>query len=100
MNKKKKKKKSLMMALPTTPKKGGGSSTDVDNKETEELMTPGRRTHSETGYCSHVGDRNNEPIDVMRGRGIVTSMTLRAKAEGIKRVAGVDVHHHRRQVQV
>ena len=40
-----------VMALPTTPKKGGGSSTDVDNKETEELMTPrSLETHRETGY--------------------------------------------------
>jgi len=77
-----------VMALPMTPKKGGGPSTDVDKKDTEELMTP-RSLSKRIGKPDikvMLATGNNEPIDVMRGRGIVTSMTLRAKAEGIKRV--------------
>ena len=73
------------MALPMTPKKGG---SDVDKKDTEELMTP-RSLSKRIGKPDikvMLATGNNEPIDVMRGRGIVTSMTLRAKAEGIKRV--------------
>ena len=74
-----------VMALPMTPKKGG---SDVDKKDTEELMTP-RSLSKRIGKPDikvMLATGNNEPIDVMRGRGIVTSMTLRAKAEGIKRV--------------
>jgi hypothetical protein len=75
------------MTLPMTPKKGSLMSADVE-KDAEELMTP-RSLSKRIGKPDikvMLATGNNEPIDVMRGRGIVTSMTLRAKAEGIKRV--------------
>ena len=89
-NEKKKKSKNEeedAMTLPMTPKKGSLMSADVE-KDAEELMTP-RSFSKRIGKPDikvMLATGNNEPIDVMRGRGIVTSMTLRAKAEGIKRV--------------
>lgn len=89
-NEKKKKSKNEeedAMTLPMTPKKGSLMSADVE-KDAEELMTP-RSLSKRIGKPDikvMLATGNNEPIDVMRGRGIVTSMTLRAKAEGIKRV--------------
>ena len=89
-NEKKKKSKNEeedAMTLPMTPKKGSLMSADVE-KDAEELMTP-RSLSKRLGKPDikvMLATGNNEPIDVMRGRGIVTSMTLRAKAEGIKRV--------------
>jgi len=89
-NEKKKKSKNEeedAITLPMTPKKSSLISADVE-KDTEELMTP-RSLSKRIGKPDikvMLATGNNEPIDVMRGRGIVTSMTLRAKAEGIKRV--------------
>ena len=75
------------MVLPMTPRTGLNTNADED-RCSEELMTP-RSLSKRLGKPDikvMLATGNNEPIDVMRGRGIVTSMTLKAKAEGIKRV--------------
>jgi len=57
-----------VMALPMTPKKGG---SDVDEKDTEELMTP-RSLSKRIGKPDikvMLATGNNEPIDVMRDEG-------------------------------
>ena len=75
------------MVLPMTPRTGLNTNAD-ENRCSEELMTP-RSLSKRLGKPDikvMLATGNNEPIDVMRGRGIVTSMTLKAKAEGIKRV--------------
>mgnify|MGYP002630408152 FL=1 len=74
------------LRLPRTPR--GEKKSTNENERDNELMTPRSlsRRIGKPDIKVMLATGNNEPFDVMRGRGIVTSMTLRAKADGIKRV--------------
>lgn len=73
------------VALPRTPAKGGKKR---EEEKEEQMMTPKtmQRKVGKPDIKVMLAHGQNAPIDVMRGKGIITSMTLRAKAEGIKRV--------------
>ena len=66
------------MVLPMTPRTGLNTNADED-RCSEELMTPRSLSKrlEKPDIKVMLATGNNEPIDVMRGRGIVTSMTLK-----------------------